>query len=70
MSILSKIRQVINPKVVYLVVCHRCYNNNNQFKTQNINVCILYVCMYVCMHACMYVCMYICMCVYMYYVPV
>ena len=29
MSILSKIRQVINPKVVYLVVCHRCYNNNN-----------------------------------------
>ena len=25
MYILNKIRQVINPKVVYLVVCHRCY---------------------------------------------
>ena len=29
MSILSKIRQVINPKVVYLVVCHHCNNNSN-----------------------------------------
>ena len=35
MSVLSKIRQVINPKVVYLVVCHRCNNNNNNNNNNN-----------------------------------